>query len=594
MKKTMIYFLALLAAFCANLFAQTPDDVVLGYSSRIHAYQGERKTFRVYFGESVSNLPTFFNWATSDRASGKYTSAVSVVSAVSGIVDCTFAPTMLATNGNFIWEAGYISVPGVKDRGAFDIFPSPSMAGTNLPPQGTIVNWGQYTGYLNTGLGPYRPGSGMSFVTNSDGSVTMTYAGAGVGDVMWSDLSPVLSSNTNYSRNYLTLTNVPSKFPACSNSDYSTIANVASGVVGVTSAQISNGVDTAHQALTNAATAQSGLAALSNLTCWAQGPFALWHSGAFSGSYATWATVAPVASNGDSILVAPGSYTITPQGNALASGVTVAGCGNQLTTLTSAQYFEMTHSTNTFMNMTFNNAAGKIYHIGDGVSLTLSGCILDGTSPAMTSSGAGSNNVTMFDCVVRPAIALSGSGKTNVLWSYNSIFSNTCNFVATNDFIPQGAATIAQIGNMATNAGGAGAGMYCQSNGGWIVFSPGSDSWQTDSNTVKQQISTNTTAIGLLQVTNQYAFTPFIVTGTNPVICFTNGPIQSWTVTNTSRFTVDSRNTNKAEWVRLAIWAGANSLTTITNGTIVGTWTNNGINLLDGPYNTNLVKVGSW
>lgn len=292
--------------------------------------------------------------------------------------------------------------------------------------------------------------------------------------------------------------------------------------------------------------AQGGVAAISNLTCFANGPFAVWHSGAFSGSYATWELAAPIASNGDVIYVGPGSYTITPQGYTLASKVTVAGCGEQLTTLAAGQCFVMSHCTNAFYGITFTNSSAKMFYVGDGVQLTIDGCILDGTpaQPVILSNGAGSNDVTLIHCVVRRPISMSGTGRTNTLWSFNSIITNICNFAVTNDFIPQGAVVQGQIANMATNAGGAGAGYYAWSNGvpTSIPVGGGETLWPAASNSIDSRIITNTLAIAGLN-SAYYTVTNLSYAASQNVV-ISSGVYQEYTnITNSTTLYFDTTNT---------------------------------------------------
>jgi len=99
--------------------------------------------------------------------------------------------------------------------------------------------------------------------------------------------------------------------------------------------------------------------------------------------------------------------------------------------------------------------------------------------------------------------------------------------------------------------------------------------------------------------TNNWWTTPYIIPNTNisyaPILA--NGPVQYWKLTNASpaaTLTLPARNTNRTEWLRLETWAGTNSFTFTTNAVIIGMATNNGINLCDGPFNTNTWKVMSF
>jgi hypothetical protein len=112
---------------------------------------------------------------------------------------------------------------------------------------------------------------------------------------------------------------------------------------------------------------------------------------------------------------------------------------------------------------------------------------------------------------------------------------------------------------------------------------------------VSATVTSNTAAITQLWTNPTNQFSPYIVTGTNITVSLGNGLIQSWFCTGTvNSISAWTRNTNKSEFARVEIWAGTNSFSAITNGSVVGTWTNNGVNLLEGPYNTNLIKVTSF
>ena len=59
------------------------------------------------------------------------------------------------------------------------------------------------------------------------------------------------------------------------------------------------------------------------------------------------------------------------------------------------------------------------------------------------------------------------------------------------------------------------------------------------------------------------SYTPFILYGTNIIVSPTNGPLQTWTITNVSWVTLDTANTVYTETVRLNM-LGSNTITWAT------------------------------
>lgn len=129
-----------------------------------------------------------------------------------------------------------------------------------------------------------------------------------------------------------------------------------------------------------------------------------------------------------------------------------------------------------------------------------------------------------------------------------------------------------------------------------LVTRATSEAWRDIAKTNAHPELLATAANGQTQ-TNTSWTTPEIITGTNPTLSKATNPSKSWYVTNTSSLTLPARDTNRTEWFSLEIWAQGNSFTFNTDGVarVVanGHLTNNGVNIVHGPYLTNLWFINS-
>jgi len=122
------------------VFAQpAPKPITVNSQSAtvpaLQVYQANAQTFRVTYrdGTNVVNLTGYIpamSWATGATATAQSTSSWAFVgSATNGIVDFTFSPAALNTNGTMIYEVGVAGLPFVYRQGVFVISPSPMGSG---------------------------------------------------------------------------------------------------------------------------------------------------------------------------------------------------------------------------------------------------------------------------------------------------------------------------------------------------------------------------------------------------------------------------------------------------------------------------------
>jgi hypothetical protein len=132
MKRIFLLTLAPLFAFAAG---PAPYPVSVNSQSPVvtslQSYQANERTFRVTFkdGTNAVDLTGYvpaMSWATTNTATNVATSSWAYVnSSTSGIVDFTFTPAAMNTNGTFIYEVGVAGLPFVYRQGVFTIISSP-------------------------------------------------------------------------------------------------------------------------------------------------------------------------------------------------------------------------------------------------------------------------------------------------------------------------------------------------------------------------------------------------------------------------------------------------------------------------------------
>lgn len=152
-----------------------------------------------------------FTYVPYDRAwSQVVTGAIDV--ATNGSVLVTFTPAQLNTNSGarpFDWMLEVSDGTYVLgySYGKLTLLEDPSSGVTNtFPTVTTTVDWADVAAYTGTAAsGPVRPGTGITTVTNADGSITISAATGGTGDltkavadVTYAPISVVDTTYTNF------------------------------------------------------------------------------------------------------------------------------------------------------------------------------------------------------------------------------------------------------------------------------------------------------------------------------------------------------------------------------------------------------------
>ena len=139
---TLLFMLAGTACYSQP----APQPVIIDSQARtapsLQVFQANERTFRVYFRDggtpvNVAAYVPFMSWSLTNTATSVSTSSWSVVNSSSGVVDFTFSPAAINTNGTFIYEVGLAGLPLVYRQGVFQILRSPYASGAGPVTFGT-------------------------------------------------------------------------------------------------------------------------------------------------------------------------------------------------------------------------------------------------------------------------------------------------------------------------------------------------------------------------------------------------------------------------------------------------------------------------
>lgn len=148
----------------------------------LQSYQANERTFRVTYkdGTNAVDLTGYtprMTWATTNTATNVATSSWSYVnSSTSGVVDFTFTPASMNTNGTFIYEVGVNGLPFVYRQGVFTIISSPQGNGAAAL---TFTNPASYVATVGSqvsGIG-FNQATGAAVLTGSVASASGAITG---------------------------------------------------------------------------------------------------------------------------------------------------------------------------------------------------------------------------------------------------------------------------------------------------------------------------------------------------------------------------------------------------------------------------------
>lgn len=262
-KYVWLFFVPMLA------MADPQESKVIDFSYQtapaLKVYQANQKTYQwtVKNNNTAVNgtgYTPFMYIAASNRAVGVVTAACTWVTQTAGVFNAVFSPTMLNTNGAWIYGVGLTSNNVTVARQAdFTIIPDPYATGAGTLTFSYGINWSLYT-FTNTATyGPYLAGSnialraggtnGSYYIDANSGAIT-----SGLATVAYVDAA---TNGRVAQANYAETANNSSNLAGLAGSLYITNgANVSALVndANYVTASVTNGILTAAKDYTDSAT----------------------------------------------------------------------------------------------------------------------------------------------------------------------------------------------------------------------------------------------------------------------------------------------------------------------------------------------------